>query len=212
MHSRFRVLSVVSALVVSLVAGATAFGQDKKAAPKIDKALQAEIAAAVKIVDDALKGQAAPSDYRFSFTSHSMKSRDAKTYVPFLLSFDKGQVLPTPAAYYVRVVSKENLAKAQKAIAEHDAAVQKAAMAAKLDPDNTELATAEEKLRAEAPMAEYAFEDVKTVNFANQKPDSLFHASVRHERGARRRRRLHPDQGIAGEPQEQEAAGEGRAC
>ncbi len=94
MHSRFRVLSVVSALVISLVAGATAFGQDKKAAPKNDKALQAEIAAAVKIVDDALKGQAAPSDYRFSFTSHSMKSRDAKTYVPFLLSFDKGQSAP----------------------------------------------------------------------------------------------------------------------
>jgi hypothetical protein len=174
MHSRFRVLSVVSALVISLVAGATAFGQDKKGAPKIDKALQAEIAAAVKIVDDVVKGQAAPSDYRFSFTSHSMKSRDVKTYVPFLLSFDKGQVLPTPAAYYVRVVSKEHLEKAQKAIAEHDAAVQKAAMAAKLEPDNAELAAAEEKIRAEAPTAEYAFEDFKTINFPNQKPDSSF--------------------------------------
>jgi hypothetical protein len=174
MHNRFRVLSVVSALVVSLVAGATAFGQDKKGAPKIDKAFQAEIAAVTKIVDDVLKGQTAPSDYKFSLTSHSMKSRDVRTYVPFLLSFDRGQALPTPAIYYVRVVSKENLEKAKAAIAGHEAAVQKAAMAAKLDPENTELATAEEKLRAEAPIAEYAFEDVKTINFANQKADSLF--------------------------------------
>jgi hypothetical protein len=174
MHNRFRALTVVSALVVSLVAGATAYGQDKKNPPKVDKAYQAEIAAATKIVDEALKGQAAPTDYRFSFTNHSMKSRDAKTYVPFLLSFEKGQTLPVPAAYYVRVVSKENLAKAQKAIADHEAAVQKAAMAAKLDPENTELAEAEDKLRGEVPKVEYAFEDFKTINFANPKPDTLF--------------------------------------
>jgi hypothetical protein len=174
MHNRFRALTVVSALVVSLVAGATAFGQDKKAPPKVDKAYQAEIAAATKITDDAMKGQAAPTDYKFSFTSHSMRSRDAKTYVPFLLTFDKGQALPAPAAYYVRVVSKANLEKAQKAIADHEAAVQKAAMAAKLDPENTELANEEDKIRAQAPKIEYAFEDFKTINFANQKPDTLY--------------------------------------
>jgi hypothetical protein len=174
MHNRFRARTVVSALVVSLIVSAAAFGQDKKGAPKIDKVYQAEIAAATKIVDDALKGQAAPTDYKFSFTNHSMKSRDAKTYVPFLLTFEKGQALPVPAAYYVRVVSKENLEKAQKAIADHEAAVQKAAMAAKLDPENTELAEAEDKLRGEAPKVEYAFEDFKSINFNNPKPDTVF--------------------------------------
>ena len=174
MYTRFRALTVVGALVVSFVAGATAYGQDKKGAPKIDKAYQAEIAAATKIVDNALKGQAAPTDYKFSFTHHSMKSRDAKTYVPFLLTFEKGQVLPAPAAYYVRVVSKANLEKAQKALADHEAAVQKAAMAAKLDPENAELAEAEDRLRAEAPKVEYAFEDFKSINFNNPKPDTVF--------------------------------------
>jgi len=174
MHLRFRALTVVSALVVSLVAGAAAYGQAKKSPPKVDKVYQAEIAAATKIVDEVMKGQGAPTGYTFSFTNHSMKSRDGKTYVPFLLTFDKGQALPAPAAYYVRVVSKENLEKAQKAIAAHEEAVKKAAMAAKLDPESTELAEAEDKLRAEAPILEYAFEDFKSINFANPKPDTLF--------------------------------------
>jgi hypothetical protein len=175
MHHRFRVLAVVSALVVSLVAGSTAFGQDKKGAPpKVDKAYQAEIDAATKIVDDALKGQAAPSDFKFSFTGHPMKGQGAKTFIPFLISFEKGQTLPASAVYYLRIVSKENLEKAQKVIAEHDAAVQKAAMAAKLEPENTELADAEEKIRAEAPKIEYAFEDLKNVSFNKPKPDSDF--------------------------------------
>jgi hypothetical protein len=175
MHIRFRALPVVGALVVSLLAGGgSSFAQDKKGAPKIDKAQQAEINAAIKIIDDAIKGQTAPTDFRFTFTNHSMKSRDAKTYVPFLLTFDKGQTFPQPAVYYVRVVSKENLVQAQKAIAEHEEEVQKAAMAAKLDPENTELAEEEDRVRAKVPKVEYAFEDFKTINFNKPNPDSLF--------------------------------------
>jgi hypothetical protein len=174
MHNRYRVLSVASALVVSLVAGGSAFGQDKKGAPKVDKAYQAEVAAATKIVDGALKGQAAPTDYKFTLTSHPMRGQGAKTYIPFLISLEKGQTLPASVVYYLRVVSKENLERAQKAIADHEAAVQKAAMAAKLDPENTELAEAEDKIRGEAPKMEYAFEDFKNVNLNKPKPDSEF--------------------------------------
>ncbi len=47
-------------------------------------------------------------------------------------------------------------------------------MAAKLDPDNAELAEAETKLRSETPKAEYAFEDFKTINFANRKRTPQF--------------------------------------
>ncbi len=174
MHNRFRVLSVVGALVVALVAGGSVFAQDKKGPPKVDKAQQAEIAAATKIVDDAMKGQAAPNDYAFSFTSHAMKGRDTKTYVPFVLSFEKGQALPSSAVYYVRVVSKDGLAQTQKAIAAHEAEVQKAAIAAKLDPENTELAAAEERIRAKAPTVEYAFEDLRPMNLGNAKPEGAF--------------------------------------
>ena len=174
MHNRSRALAVVSALVVSLVAGATAYGQDKKSPPKVDKAYQAEIAAATKIVDDVMKGQAAPSDYKFTLTSHPMKGQGGTTYVPFLISLEKGQPLPVAVAYYLRIVSKDNLEKAQKAIADHEAAVQKAAMAAKLDPENVELAEAEDKIRGEAPKVEYAFEDFKSVALNKAKPDSEF--------------------------------------
>jgi len=174
MHNRVRVLPVVGALVVALVAGGSVFAQGKKVPPKVDKAQLAEIAAATKIIDDVMKGQPAPSDYKFSFTSHAMKGRDAQTYVPFLLSFEKGQALPSSAVYYVRVVSKDSVAQMQKAIAAHEAEVQKAAMAAKLDPENTELAAAEERIRAKAPTVEYAFEDLRPMNLSNAKPDATF--------------------------------------
>jgi hypothetical protein len=171
MHNRCRALAVVSALVVSITAGGNAFAQQKGG--KVDKAQQAEIAAATKIIDDTLNGQAAPSDYKFSFVCHPMKGADTRTYVPFLLTFEKGQVLPPAAVYYVRVVSQDNLVKAKKAITDHEDAVKKAAMAAKLDPENTELADEEEKVRAQTPKVEYTFEDLKNINVATQK-DSTF--------------------------------------
>ncbi len=174
MPNRFRVCSVVGALVVALVACGSAFAQDKKGAAKVDKAQQAEIAAAIKLVDDVVKGQAAPSDYKFTFTGHPMKGVGARTFMPFMLTFEKGQTLPASAAYYVRVVSRDSTDKAQKAAADHDAAVLKAATAARLDPENAELKAAEEKLRAETPRVEYAFEDYRAVNFSNAKPDAAF--------------------------------------
>jgi hypothetical protein len=158
MHIRTTVLSVFSALVVALLVCAIAVSaQDKKPAAKPDKAQQAEIAAVVKIVDDGMRGQAAPSDYKFTWTNHSMKSRDGKAYVPFILTFDKGLALPASATYYIRVVNKATIADAQKATAAHNAAVEKAATAAKLDPENTDLAENEAKLRAQGPKPDYAF-------------------------------------------------------
>jgi hypothetical protein len=175
MHIRTTVLSVFSALVVALLVCAIAVSaQDKKPAAKPDKAQQAEIAAVVKIVDDGMRGQAAPSDYKFTWTNHSMKSRDGKAYVPFILTFDKGLALPASATYYIRVVNKATIADAQKATAAHNAAVEKAATAAKLDPENTDLAENEAKLRAQGPKPDYAFEDIKFVNFTNAQPNAAF--------------------------------------
>ena len=174
MHNRFRALTVVSALVVSLVAGATAYGQDKKSPPKVDKALQTEVAAAAKIVDDAMKGQPAPTDYKFAITSHPMKGQGGKTFIPFIISFETGQALPASLFYYLRVVSPENAAKAKKATEEYDAAVLKATTDARLDPENTELAEAEERVRANMPRVEYAFEDIKNIALSKPKADSVY--------------------------------------
>ena len=78
-----------------------------------------------------------------------MKSRDNKMFVPFILTFEKGKPLPQNATYYLRVVNRAALAESTKKVADHKAAVEKAANLAKLDPENTELAEAEAKLRAE---------------------------------------------------------------
>jgi len=175
MHIRVRALSVVCALFVVLFACVIAVSaQDKKPAAKPDKAQQAETAAAVKIVDEAMGGKAAPSDYKFTWTNHSMKSRDGKAFVPFTLTFEKGQTLPANPTFYVRVVNKASVADMQKAMAAHNAAVEKAATAARLDPENADLADAETKLRAQAPKPEYTFEDLKFVSFSAAQPNAPF--------------------------------------
>ncbi len=166
---RVRALPLASALLIALLASSfQAAAQDKKPNPKVDKAQQAEIAAAVKIVDDVMAGQPAPADFKFSWLTHSMRGRDGKEYVPFLLLVDKDQKLPPTVTYYARVASKATIAEQQKAQVAYKAALAKAENEARLDPENVELAEAADKLRAQAPKAEYAFEDLKTFNLNGQ--------------------------------------------
>jgi hypothetical protein len=165
MHIRARVLPVASALVFLWLASAfSASAQDRKSPQKVDKVQQAEMASLVRIVDNVMAGQAAPADFTFSWLNHAMKSRDNKEYVPFLLTFDKDQKLPPTVYYYIRVVNKAAIGERQKALAAYKNALDKAEAAARLDPENPDLAEAASKLRAEAPKAEYAFEDMKTFN------------------------------------------------
>ncbi len=166
---RVRVLSLASALVIALLASSLqAAAQDKKPDPKVDKARQAEIAAAVKVVDDVMAGQPAPSDIKFSWLTHSMRGRDGKEYVPFLMLLDKDQKLPASVTYYVRVANKATVAEQQKAQAAYKASLAKAENEARLDPENVELAEAADKLRAQPPKVEYAFEDLKTFTLNGQ--------------------------------------------
>jgi hypothetical protein len=162
MHIRTRVLAVISIVVATLfVFVSNVSAQDKKP-PKVDKAQQAEIAAAVKMMDDLSGGQAAPTDFSFTWVNHAMKSRDNKMYVPFILTFEKGKPLPQNATYYLRAINRATIAESLKKVADHKVALEKATNLAKLDPENNELAEAEAKLRAEGPKIEYAFEDVRT--------------------------------------------------
>jgi hypothetical protein len=174
MHTRSRMLAVSSILVAVLfvlVSGAAA--QDKKAPPKPDKAQQAEIAAAVKLMDDVIAGQPAPTDFSFTWVNHSMKSRDNKMFVPFILTFEKGKPLPQGATYYIRVVNKSALAESLKKVADHKAAVEKAVNLARLDPENNELADNARKLQEQAPKVEYAFEDVRPAQVFPNPPAGM---------------------------------------
>ncbi len=160
---RNRVLQVAGALVFALfVSSFQAAAQDKKPAPKPDKAQQAEIAAAVKIVDDAMAGQPAPTDIKFSWVTHFMRGTGGREYVPFLMLLDKDQKLPPTATFFLRVVDKATIAAQQKAQADYKAALAKADNEVKLDPENQDLIEAANKLRAQPPAVEYPFEDLKS--------------------------------------------------
>ncbi len=175
MFIRSRVLAVAGALVFALfLVHSQAFAQDKKPSQKVDKAQQAEINATVKIADDVMGGQAAPSDIKFKWVTHVARWKDGKEYVPFFLQFDKDQKLPTPMTYYVRVASKATIAEYLKAKAAHKVALQRAESEAGLDPQNQELAEARDKVKAEEPKVEYAFEDYKTFNLNGQPPPTGF--------------------------------------
>jgi hypothetical protein len=165
MHIRSRVLSLSGVVLIALlVASFAVAAQDKKSSPKVDKAQQAEIASVVKIVDDVMAGQPAPSDIKFTWLTHSMRGRDGKEYVPFLLLFDKDQKLPSTLTYYIRLANKATIGEQLKAEATYKADLQKAENQAKLDPENPEFAEALTRLREKAPKIEYAFEDLKTFN------------------------------------------------
>ncbi len=168
MHTRGRALPCVGAVVFALLIFALLASAQDKRPQKIDKAQQAEIASTVKIVDDTMAGQPAPSDFKFTWVTHSMRGRDGKEYVPFLMLFDKDQKLPPTVNYYIRVVNKATIDAQMKAQAAFKADLQKAENLAKLDPENTDLAEAATKMREKAPKIEYAFEDMKTFNLNGQ--------------------------------------------
>ena len=49
------------------------------------------------MMDDVAGGQAAPTDFTFTWVNHVMKSRDNKMYVPFILTFERAShCLRTP--------------------------------------------------------------------------------------------------------------------
>jgi hypothetical protein len=174
MHTRARMLATSSILVVALLFAfaLTATAQDKKGAAKVDKVALAEQAATVKMMDDLVAGQPAPTDFTFSWVNHLMKSRDGKAYIPFILSFDKGKPVPANASYFVRVVSKAaGGAELAKKLADYKDALEKAQNKAKLNPEDPDLQEAVEKLRASGPKVEYAFEDLKLAQAVTPMPN-----------------------------------------
>lgn len=113
MMSIRRAVTVSIALLVSAsLAGAQPAA--KKDDKKRNKQEQAEIEQLVKLVDGVMAGQPGPSDVKMSIEPYFMKSQEARTFVPFVLSVTDAP--QTDAAMYVRVVnpSAEAPAKGKK--------------------------------------------------------------------------------------------------
>ncbi len=95
-------MAVAVALVVS-ASLAVAQQAPKKDEKKRSKQEQQEIEQVVKLVDGVMAGQPAPTDVTMSIEPFFMKSQEARTFVPFVLSVNNAP--KTDAALYVRVVN-----------------------------------------------------------------------------------------------------------
>ena len=97
-----RATAVAVALVVSATF-AVAQQAPKKDEKKRSKQEQQEIEQVVKLVDGVMAGQPAPTDITMSIEPLFMKSQEARTFVPFVLSVTNAP--KTDAALYIRVVN-----------------------------------------------------------------------------------------------------------
>ena len=98
-----RAMAVAVALVVSATFAVAQQAPTKKDEKKRSKQEQAEIEQIVKLVDGVMAGQPAPTDVTMSLEPFFMKSQEARTFVPFVLSVKNAP--KTDAALYVRVVN-----------------------------------------------------------------------------------------------------------
>ena len=99
----FRRTVVVAVGLVVSASLAVAQPAPKKDEPKRSKQEQQEIEQVVKLVDGVMAGQPAPADVTMSIEPLFMKSQEARTFVPFVLSINNAP--KTAAALYVRVVN-----------------------------------------------------------------------------------------------------------
>lgn len=97
-----RATAVAVALVVSATF-AVAQQAPKKDEKKRSKQEQQEIEQVVKVVDGVMAGQPAPGDITMSIEPFFMKSQEARTFVPFVLTVKNAP--QKDAALYVRVVN-----------------------------------------------------------------------------------------------------------
>ena len=97
-----RALATVVALVVS-ASFAVAQQAPKKDERKRSKQEQQEIEQVVKLVDGVMAGQPAPADITMSLDPFFMKSQEARTFVPFVLTVNNAPKVDS--ALYVRVVN-----------------------------------------------------------------------------------------------------------
>ena len=97
-----RAMAVAVALMVS-ASFAVAQTAPKKDEKKRSKQEQLEIEQVVKLVDGVMAGQPAPTDVTMSLEPFFMKSQEARTFVPFVLTVNNAP--KTDSALYVRVVN-----------------------------------------------------------------------------------------------------------
>ena len=104
---------VFATVAVGLSAGLAVFAtqsknqskEEKKAQEKLEQAKRLEAQALVKLVDDAMTGQATQNAFSWTFAHDFIKAQDGKTYVPFSLYFDPATA-DGAVSLYLRVAAK----------------------------------------------------------------------------------------------------------
>jgi hypothetical protein len=98
-----RALATVVALAFSATFAVAQQAPAKKDDRKRSKQEQQEIEQVVKLVDGVMAGQPAPTDVTMKIEPFFMKSQEARTFVPFVLTVNNAPA--APAALYIRVVN-----------------------------------------------------------------------------------------------------------
>ncbi|HOC18840.1 MAG TPA: hypothetical protein PKK95_11255 [Vicinamibacterales bacterium] len=111
--------ALLAAFALAVPAGTAA--QDKKKEQKLDKDQQREVQTVVKIVDEVVAGQPAPTDFPITFQYHFQKARDQRTFMPVTMVFPQDRITNTSVVYYVRVVPRGGAATAPEGNGEKDA-------------------------------------------------------------------------------------------
>lgn len=119
------VCSIVLILVSLSFSGLTRAQQKGKEQPKFDKAQTQDIQALLKMVVDASAGQQVPSDFQITWQNHYLKARDQRTFVPFTIAIEPGQIARPAIAMYVRAVKRGGDAPAPAQPAQKDQKDQK---------------------------------------------------------------------------------------
>ena len=91
------------ALVFSATVAVAQQAPTKKDDRKRSKQEQQEIEQVVKLVDGVMAGEPGPTDVTMSLEPFFMKSQEARTFVPFVLTVNNAPA--APAALYIRVVN-----------------------------------------------------------------------------------------------------------
>lgn len=92
----------------AIAAGGTqAQPPDRKQQERLSKEQREEAQALVRLVDNVMKGQAAPADFALGWHNDFLKGQQGRVFVPFTVSFPRDAVKSRDLSLYFRVVARQ---------------------------------------------------------------------------------------------------------
>lgn len=103
-----------------ILLGSAAQRRDDQRKDRLSREQRQEVQALVKLLDEIVKGQPAPTDFSIAWHNDFLKAQEGRTYVPFTLTLEPGAVATPAVSMYLRVVNRAPEAKKEEAEKERD--------------------------------------------------------------------------------------------